>query len=641
MSNESEHLSLNLRSNRKYSFFDEFKGRNQAEPIHLTWTNLKVYTKPVVSLLSHCKKGRNSWPNVNSKTILDHATGYAGPGDLIAFIGASGAGKTTLLNTLSRRKSAKLDVIGDVKVNGQIVSDERFKELSGYVGQDYSYFATMTVKEVMLFYANLKMDRSTSRKEREMLSSEILQRVGLDKVQNSIVGDISQPGISGGEKRRLFVATQLLFGAKILFLDEVTSGLDSFTAESIIKLIKNLADSGCTILCTIHQPTAGMYALFNKVCIMSESNIAFLGSPADALTFFKETGYMCPHYHSPADHFIHTLAVKPSDEDRCRERIASIVKSYKKSTFFEKNIDLIKCAPQTTAILTDCPKVTAVKFSFFNHLQENFIRGLKNIWRSRWYVKIRFVFGVVNSLMLGLLYSHTSHDIETVYLNKSGFFFTSVLCFAFRYTVSSSQIIPFVYPIIKREFQSGLYTGFPYFLSTIICEIVFLIPTLFLELLILFLLVDFKFSAQSFFTAYTCYLITCWTSQSIGYFIGVVQVTPKLAALTARTAVFPFLLLSGSGVTSADNNSTFNLRPFEVFSWIRYGVRALMVNEFTDLKLMCGDEECLYNGTSILQRVGISPDEIWWPDIISSFGIGLVFNILSCLLLGWRIAQPF
>ena len=599
---------------------------------HLTWHNLTISLVPPLPFKFNCTTSKKSdqIPNV----ILDNVSGVARPGDFVAILGASGSGKTTLLNALASRLSRKLEVSGDVKFNGITISGDKIKDMSGYVGQDDAYVASMTVCEVIFFYANLKLDPRIPRKEKEVMALETLKKVGLIKIKNSFVGDIDRPGISGGEKKRLAVATQLIFGASLLFLDEVTSGLDSFMAESVIKIMKDLAESGCTILCTIHQPSSVLYDMFDKVCLISEGKIAFFGSHIDALTHFEESGYTCPPYHCPADHFIYTLAIKSDDEVKCRERCADIVQSYERSTFHMKVINDIE-STLTDFKMTEGGYVETA--NFWDQLSETFRRSLREGMRNPRLTRARFVACAIMSSTLGFIYFGTDNDINTVRINKSCLFFMCVLCFATWSINFSALTITLDMNIIKREYQNGLYTTLPYFLAVVLLELFPLIPIVFLAVTIFYFLVGLRLGAGAFFTACVCLLITCFTSSAIGWFIGVAAGGPVLAKEISKSMTLPFLLVMG--LLKHEEEISDILIPFKFLSWLRYGFQALMINEFKDLELDCGDEECPYNGTTILLDMGINPNDLWWPNMACNFAIGLGFAVLASFLLAYKTRQ--
>ena len=143
----------------------------------------------------------------------------------------------------------------------------------------------------------------------------------MKKCENSKIGmpERGIKGISGGERRRLSFASEILTNPSILFCDEPTSGLDAFMARSIIESMKNLAENGKTIIFTIHQPSSELFELFDKLMLLSEGRLAFIGDKNDAAEFFKAQGYSIPLNYNPADFFIKTLAINPFERENSIE----------------------------------------------------------------------------------------------------------------------------------------------------------------------------------------------------------------------------------------------------------------------------------------------------------------------------------
>lgn len=122
-------------------------------------------------------------------------------------------------------------------------------------------------------------------------------------------------GISGGERRRLAFACELITNPNLLFFDEPTSGLDSFMAMSIVESMKTMAKQGKTIICTIHQPSSEIFDKFDRLCLLAEGRLAFQGDLKDAPAFFNSQGFPVPTNYNPADFYINTLAVVPSNKE--------------------------------------------------------------------------------------------------------------------------------------------------------------------------------------------------------------------------------------------------------------------------------------------------------------------------------------
>lgn len=181
-------------------------------------------------------------------------------------MGASGAGKTTLLNALTMRNRGNFLIDGDVKVNGVKVKNfEEISSISGYVQQEDLFVGYLTVREHLFFQAMLRMKPGTSKEDRLKRIEEVIQELNLNKCQKNVIGLFGRKGISGGEKRRLAFASEIMTDPSLLFADEPTSGLDSFMAVSIMETMRELASKGKTIVCTIHQPSSEIFEMFDKL----------------------------------------------------------------------------------------------------------------------------------------------------------------------------------------------------------------------------------------------------------------------------------------------------------------------------------------------------------------------------------------
>jgi len=168
------------------------------------------------------------------KIILDGVSGTVMPGTFVAIIGASGAGKTTLLNYLSGRDiSQNLEKVGTIHMNGVEKADLKgFSSYSAYVQQDDILFQTMTVRECLEFAAKLKLPGTYEQKMARV--NDLIGSLKLNKCQNTRIGGPLVKGVSGGERKRTSVGVELITDPSLIFLDEPTTGLDSFTATSVM-----------------------------------------------------------------------------------------------------------------------------------------------------------------------------------------------------------------------------------------------------------------------------------------------------------------------------------------------------------------------------------------------------------------------
>ncbi len=181
------------------------------------------------------------------------------------------------------------------------------------------------------------MERTATKKEREERVEEIMSDLNLKKCENTVIGipDKDVKGISGGERRRLAFGCELITNPNLMFFDEPTSGLDSFMAMSIVECIKRLAQQGKTIICTIHQPSSDVFEKFDRLCLLAEGRLAYIGDLKGAKDFFNGLSYPIPENYNPADHYINTLAVVPSDPEKSKVKIHAICESFGKSRLNE------------------------------------------------------------------------------------------------------------------------------------------------------------------------------------------------------------------------------------------------------------------------------------------------------------------
>lgn len=163
-------------------------------------------------------------------------------GDLVAIMGPSGSGKSTLLNVLAHRAFApKFSVDGSILINSAEASTATFRRLSCFVEQEDSLIGSLSARETLDFAAKLSLPRSVSTAERRRRVEGLLASFGLLRSANTIVGTPIRKGLSGGEKRRVSVASQLITCPKILFLDEPTSGLDSVASFEVMSYLREVA----------------------------------------------------------------------------------------------------------------------------------------------------------------------------------------------------------------------------------------------------------------------------------------------------------------------------------------------------------------------------------------------------------------
>jgi len=408
------------------SSFEEME--NDVIPAYLSFHNLTYSVKMNKSGLAKAK-AENGGKKPTSRgwdrfVILKGITGVFKPCTLTAIMGPSGCGKSTLLDILADRKHGGR-VTGKVLVNGRERS-ALFKRISGYVMQFDSLFPYLTVREILQYTAELRIPGEDLKSKRTAVK-HVIKDLDLRRVADTRVGGNGVPGISGGQARRVTVGIELVTRPAILFLDEPTTGLDSFSSLQLVRTLRVLADSGRTVVATIHQPRPDIFELFDSLLLMKSGEIAYFGSVMGINEYFARLNISIPTGASVADFVVDltysgTKADNDNEEEGGVKIAAEFPKSYKTSqprqevnalarSLEDKTLpDLpphassrfLETDPQTGELV---PDVKGVKFSqsVFRQMFILLRRSYKNQFRDKTYF-LNVMIQMVQFLFFGLLW---------------------------------------------------------------------------------------------------------------------------------------------------------------------------------------------------------------------------------------------
>jgi ABC-type multidrug transport system ATPase subunit len=237
--------------------------------------------------------------------------------DLFAILGPSGAGKTTLLDVLAGRPSVGHKISGELRVNGKLMTSSDMRGVSGYVPQDDVLPGTSTVWEHLLFHGALRLPGDVPDAQLKAVIWQTMEDLGIDRIAHSFIGDQFTRGLSGGEKRRVSIATELLTSPGIMFLDEPTTGLDSTNAAKVVDILSGLGSIDVTVVLSIHQPRPDIFRLLDRVLVMSSTGgVVYSGPSAAAEGHFASMAYVPrkPDTVNVADYMLDTV-LRSSDED--------------------------------------------------------------------------------------------------------------------------------------------------------------------------------------------------------------------------------------------------------------------------------------------------------------------------------------
>ncbi|CAE7341687.1 abcG22 [Symbiodinium microadriaticum] len=304
------------------------------------------------------------------KDLLKNITAHVRSGEVLAIIGGSGAGKTTLLDSVALEPRPGRRA-GQVLLNGQELDATLFRASCAYVAQSDACAPSLTVKETLQFAASLYQGRA-SHADRAKRVQHLLEECGLDACQQVKVGDgVVIRGVSGGQRRRVSLAVELLKRPSVLVLDEPTSGLDSKAAEAIVELLTGIAvANNLAALCTIHQPSSYVFHQFDKLLVLAKGRVCYFGKADAALQHFQDIGYPSPSGVNPAEFMIRITNADFAEEGQV-ERICDSWDAICK-----------EAKPSLSGVLTCGPPEVAPRASARKQVGKLFLRAVRSNIRN-------------------------------------------------------------------------------------------------------------------------------------------------------------------------------------------------------------------------------------------------------------------
>ncbi|XP_076252828.1 ATP-binding cassette sub-family G member 1 [Rhynchophorus ferrugineus] len=560
------------------------------------------------------------------KQILHGVNGRFPAGQLIAIMGPSGAGKSTLLNILSGYSIQ--GVSGKVDVNGKPRKLKAFRKLSCYITQDDRLQPLLTVAENMHIAADLKLSSSVSQKQKDVIIDEILATLGLSHTKNT-----RAQGLSGGQKKRLSIALELVNNPLVMFLDEPTTGLDSSSCKQCLELLKVLARQGRTIVCTIHQPSAKLFEIFDQVYVLARGQCLYQGGTANMVNFFVDTGFPCPEYHNPADYVIELAS-----EEYGRDRVEAMIQrceNGKSLKYFEYPEKILKTDFTGSARLDD-DSGDLQATSKLNQLRVLMRRGFIKLKRDQTLTYMRIGVNIITALMLGTLYLNAGTDGSKV-IDNYNLLFSILMHHTFTPMMLTILTFPTELSILIKEHFNRWYSLKMYYLSVTLIDLPLSIFCCFLFTSIVYYMTGQPLDGMRFTMFFVSSMLVVFVAESFGLVVGAYFSVVNGTFLGPILTV-PMMMFAGFGVTLKD--LPIYLYWGSYVSYLRFGLEGVVgaIYGLNRQTLDCPEDQyCHYKyPKKFLEDIAVKPDQ-FSNDVIALVLFWFILRIGALVVLKYKL----
>ncbi|KAL1414534.1 hypothetical protein MTO96_007324 [Rhipicephalus appendiculatus] len=456
--------------------------------------------------------------NNRKKTLLNRLYGQANPGTLTAIMGPSGAGKTTLLNILSGHYDKGYK--GEVQVNGYVREAKLFNMQSCYVMQDDCLLGYLTARETLAMSVELRTSTCERRKISEIVE-DALDLWGLQGCANTLARSLS-----GGEKKRLVIAQELMSDVPVVFLDEPTSGLDSCSALRCVQVLRTLADNGRTVLCSLHNPNASVFSHFDMLYMLSDGMCIYGGPTERLVPFLNSLNLQCPDFKSPSD-FHHPVSKEKTLGDQSMVtiyggRLMTREESYNQRRQHEVHAKGAKALQLFT---------TLMKRFLYCHMRDKFTSVA------------RLVASLYFAVLLSVTYYCSGNRAERV-RDTVAMHFATMVILLFQSVTPILLTFPLEIKVLLKEQRNCCYSPSTYFIARIISELPFTIGcTLFIMTIVHWATCQpVEFGRIAIVVLFA--IAYCSACESIGYVMSTVF-SLQTVVFVASPLCSPLIVLSG------------------------------------------------------------------------------------------------
>lgn len=578
--------------------------------------------------------------------LLKNVSGEFRAGELTAIMGLSGAGKSTLMDVLTGFTTA--GVTGNIMVNSKARNLNEFRRLSAYIMQNDNLQPLLTVQEAMNIAAELKLTITSQQKKQKI--DQILTTMSLDNCRYTRTGKLS-----GGERKRLAIALELINSPPILFLDEPTSGLDSVTSKYCITLLKQLAKSGQTVVCSIHQPSASLLNMIDHLYVVADGNCVYSGSTQNLVPYLSSLGLQCPMHYNPADYL---MEICNGDYGKYLPEMVNAIENGKNNSWrstsnvtnvnHQEEVIALNVTASFQALRQRSPlEIQRVRSrhkgsaeyatGFWKQLVILLKRNAIRLSRDKVLTFTRLSMHFVIAIVVGMIYFKVGQDAVYV-LDNFNLLFFNIMFLMFSAFSATVTTFPSELPIIMREHFNRWYKLHSFYLANKIADFPIQFIAICLYILIVYYMSDQLLELQRF-CLYTlmCFAVSM-VAQTFGLLIGT-GMKVQHGMIFGPLTILPFLIFSGFFVQFRDAHPY--LRWLFHLSFLKYGFEGVMIAiyGYDRPKLFCSDVYCHFAiPETLLNAVDMKQANYWFCLIVLA-ALYVMLDIGTFTLLKYKLEK--
>ncbi|KAJ2336082.1 hypothetical protein GGI00_001032 [Coemansia sp. RSA 2681] len=507
----------------------------------------------------------------------------------------------------------------------------------------------LTVQETLLYAAKLRLPNSQySREQKRARVEDIIKQLRLEGIKDSQIGSTKNRVISGGERKRVSIGVELLTDPRVLFLDEPTSGLDSNSSQLTVELVRKIsAERRIATLMTIHQPSARIFNMFDKVILLAQGHVVYFGPTTSTINYFSNLGYLCPVHENPADYFVDLMTMDYRSDEALEEskmRVAELVysfiqykarlaaESYARAVFIYGQGILPEKLESAVAL------AQPTRNSWMYEYKTLARRDWLNLMRNVPFIASQVVQSLATALIVGFMFFYLKHDSASIQ-NRLGILYIVALNATFPIVMPALYAFFDERDIMLRERSAAVYRVTSFYISKATTFMPVALTSSAVFICGVYFISHLTFSASKFFV--TLGVLSCLNIVSISFMLMVGSAVRAMdVAFVIAPGIITIELLFG-GLLANPNTIPVAIKWVHWINPVYYAYAAFVLNEFNDLNFTCTPGAvCYMNGKEVIDAYGMGRFTIG-QDITMLLVIAAVFYLTGYVLLRWRAKPKF